>query len=139
MKNNIKSDRRIYQVIHAQLHGAVEPMTANELMDVEDIKNEALAEFGGQSRDIRTATDKLSDALGFMWRKGLLTRYPAPRTSKSFARYAYSWANNNDDPFPAPLRPKVRYTGKQAITITETQDGAEIEFEKLVVSIRFKS
>ena len=56
-------------------------------MDIPEIREEALAEYG---KDIRIATNKLSDALGLMWRRNLLVRYPAPRETNTLARYAYS-------------------------------------------------
>ena len=73
-------------------------------MDIPEIRKEALAEYG---KDIRTATNKLSDALGLMWRRNLLVRYPAPRETNTLARYAYSWDFKQDAqesiPIPSPV------------------------------------
>lgn len=79
-------------------------------MDNPEIRKETLLEFGGKERDVRVATNKLSDTLGFMWRRGLLTRYPAPRGELSFARFAYSWASNSKDEPAGPISPPIRST-----------------------------
>lgn len=86
---SIKSDKTIYQVLERHLREADGPLTCVDLMDRNDVRAEALKEFGGKERDVRQATNKLSDALGFMWRRGLLTRFPAPKGSHSLARFSY--------------------------------------------------
>jgi hypothetical protein len=107
-------------------------------MDIPEIRKEAVAEFGGSSKDVRVATNKLSDALGFMWRRGLLTRYPAPRTDLSLARYAYSWAGDTSAEPSRPIPPPIRSIGKTAVSIKEHEEGVEIEFDKFIVYIKPK-
>ena len=65
---------------------AQKPITCVDLMDDPDFRATAIAEYG---KDIRVTTNKVSDALGLMWRRNLLVRYPAPRETSSLARYAY--------------------------------------------------
>ena len=48
-------------------------MTAPELMDTAEVRKVAISRFGG---DIQTTINKLSDTLGFMWRRGVVVRYP---------------------------------------------------------------
>lgn len=133
----IRSERTIYQLVEAHLRGKTEPITCVELMDIHEIREEALAEFGRSNRDVRTATNKLSDTLGFMWRRGLLTRYPAPRSELSFARYAYTWNEQKIDP-SKPIPPPARFSSKFPVGIIEHDDCVEIEFEKFTVFVRPK-
>lgn len=133
----IRSDKPIYQLVEQKLRNASEPLTCVALMDMSDVRQEAVAEYGGLDRDVRLATNKLSDTLGFMWRKGLLTRYPAPRESTSLARYAYAWSGKREVEL-APLAPPKRLSGKLPVGITEHADCVEIEFERFVILVRPK-
>lgn len=81
-------------------------------------------------------TNKVSDALGLMWRRNLLVRYPAPKETSSFARYAYIWDKSRDTVFVPPVpSPSSSKTG---VAITETDEGVLVEFDKFVVFIRPK-
>ena len=130
----IRSERTIYQLLEKYLRKAESPLTCVELMDINEVRKEAVAEFGS---DVRNATNKISDTLGFMWRRGLLTRYPAPRGDTTFARYAYMWAEQKIDP-QLPISPPVRSTGKLPVIITEHADCMELEFDKFTILIRPK-
>lgn len=123
----VKSTNTIYQLIEENLKVANEPMTCNDLWDKDSRISEVVREGG---------MDKLSDYLGFMWRKGLLIRYPAPRTSKSLARYAYKWKPVEDKP-PVALKdlPKP-LVAKNNIEIIETKDGVVIELANISITIK---
>lgn len=62
---------------------------------------------------MRVTTDKVSDALGLMWRRGYLKRFPAPQTSKTLARWAYLW----DDKVSRPAAPVSFPAGKTGIVM----------------------
>ena len=132
------ASRELYTRLEARLRKTKAPLTCVDLMSYPEIKAEALVDYGGETRDERIATNKLSDTLGYMWRRGVLTRYPAPKVKGPSARFAYAWAAEPEHA-NKPLLPPVRLTGKQAIAVTETNDGVEIEFEKFIVAIRVKS
>lgn len=70
------------------LKNSKEPMTCAMLMDLANVRQAACERFGA---DVREATNRLSDLLGFMWRRGLLHRYTAPFNQGSLARYAYGY------------------------------------------------
>ena len=82
----IRSQERIYVVVEEALKSNEEPMTCAMLMDRNDVRVAACERFGS---DVREATNRLSDLLSFMWRRGLLHRYTAPFNQGSLARYAY--------------------------------------------------
>lgn len=128
----IRSTRSIYTIIENRLREAEHPLTSVDLMEFLDVRTEAETEFGKDK-----ANDRISDTLGFMWRRGLLTRYPAPKTEKSFARYAYVWDDKDDSKPITPLQPAP--FGKRAtFVITDTPEGALLEFDKFTILIRPK-
>lgn len=136
--SQIKSDRGIYQLLEKHLRAASYAMTCVNLMDITEVRREVIKEYGGDDKDVRLATNKLSDVLGFMWRRGVLTRYPAPKESTSFARYAYIWDQKDDArPMePTPPHPSSVTSRKTGARITELNDGSvEIEFEKFSITI----
>lgn len=80
---------------------------------------------------MRVTTDKVSDALGLMWRRGYLKRFPAPQTSKTLARFAYLW----DDKVSRPAAPVSFPAGKTGIVIrgkTATDIGDPREAQRLL-------
>lgn len=132
----IKSERPIYQLVSDHLEKVTEPVTCATLMENPAIRKEAVSEYGGPTRDVQLATNKLSDLLGFMWRRGLLTRYPAPRTETSFAKYAYTMAEVKEVE-AKEIPPPARLT-KHGVIITEHAEGIEIELDKMTIFIRPK-
>lgn len=134
----IRSMNEIYQVVEKVLKKASEPMTCTALMDEADVRKAATHEFGA---DLQVATNKLSDVLGFMWRRDVLRRHPAPPDSKARARYAYSWnkavAKATEAPATPPLPPATK--GKKPVfTITESTDAVTIEFEHVTLIVKRK-
>ena len=79
-------------------------MTCVDLLEIATIRKVAVAEYG---KDMRVTTDKVSDALGLMWRRGYLKRFPAPQT---LIRFAYLW----DDKVSRPAAPVSFPAGRPA-------------------------
>lgn len=131
---SIRSIKEIYQVLEKHLKLSTKPMTCVDLMDIPEVREEAIAEYG---KDIRIATNKLSDALGLMWRRGILTRYPAPREANTLARYAYVWDASQDAQESAPI-PSPTISRKSTFNIAEQDGGVFIEFDKFTVFIKSK-
>lgn len=134
----IRSEKTIYQLIEKRLREADAPMTCVDLMDFNEIRKEAVKLYGLDDHDVRTATNKLSDALGFMWRRGLLTRFPAPKGSTSLARFSYIWDKKEDarpvEPVPSPTLIKK----KTGFIVSDYDDGVLIEFEKFIIMVKPK-
>ena len=84
------------------------PMTCVDLIDIPEIREEALAEYG---KDIRIATNKLSDALGLTASNRILRHLP----------------------HTIPSRFK-----KTSINVVEQDGGVLIELEKFTVLIKQK-
>ncbi|MGZ5175375.1 MAG: hypothetical protein ACXWIS_14560 [Burkholderiales bacterium] len=122
----IKSDAEIYRVLEKHLKATKNPMTCVDLYSKLDVKNLA--------RD----ANKVSDFLGHMWRRGLLKRAYAPKTSTSFARYAYTWQDEKQDAETAkPPPPHVAVRGKAPphIEIDEKNGSVTVTSTDFVITI----
>lgn len=133
----IKSADEIYKVVDKALNESAEPQTCAQLMERADVREAAVARF---SEDVQIATNKLSDLLGFMWRRGILMRYQAP-SSTSMARFAYGLAKHKEDaqvltPIPPPVR--LQDDSKPRFTITENDEGVTLEFAQVTIVIKAK-
>lgn len=126
----IKSDEVLYTIVEKTLTEADAPMTCADLMEIPEVRNAARKRFGS---DVQLATNKLSDMLGFMWRRQVLDRYTAP-PSRSMARYAYKIAKPqavSEAPIPSP----VPLTTKQRFTITEQDGDVLIHFPSFTIRV----
>ena len=134
----IKSADEIYKVLDVALAQGTEPKTCAELMEDPTVREAACARY---SPDVQIATNKLSDMLGFMWRRGVISRYNAP-SSTSMARYAYGpkvqheAEIHNLKPIAAPVRSIE--ASKPRFTITESSEAVTLEFEHVTIVIRSK-
>lgn len=70
----IKSSNEIYDVIESALTDTPLALTAVELMERPEVRRSAIERFG---TGIQITTNKLSDLLGFMWRREVLDRFNA--------------------------------------------------------------
>lgn len=134
---SIRSKRTLYSLLEKHLRSTAYPLTCAGLMEISEIREQALDDFGGSDRDTRVATNKLSDTLGFMWRRGILTRYPSDEPN-SYARYAYIWDQQEGARPVEAVKPTQRKIGKSELKITEIDDGVLLDFEKFTVMIRPK-
>lgn len=130
----IRSPRELYVVLEKHLREASEPLTCVQLLDFPDVRESAIAEFGSEPRRY---TDQVSNALGLMWRRNLLTRYPAPAENNSQARFAYEWIHSEPAPMK-PTPPSLLSSRKTGALITESDGEVRIEFEKFVITVRQK-
>jgi hypothetical protein len=134
----IKSDRPIYGLIEKHLKANSQPMTCNALMEIDEVRVAAINEFGGPKQNVQLATNKLSDVLGFMWRRGVVTRYPAPKDGTTFARFCYEWAEKPVSDTKPILPPPSPQTFKKRLNIQEVPNGVEIELDGFVITVRRK-
>lgn len=126
----IRSTNEVYQSIEEALRESDTPMTCVSLMDNPKVRDSVLAEFGP---DVQLATNKLSDMLGFMWRRGVINRYPAPRGGSTKARFAYGWPAQRAVKPPQSLPPSSK---KPVFKITEGEREVVINFEHVTIIVR---
>lgn len=85
-------------------------------------------------KDVQISTNKLSDLLGFMWRRGVLDRFPAPH-SKTMARFAYALKGVVEAP---PLKYEKDTLGKHALSITERNGEVILDFQQFTIVVKPK-
>ncbi len=116
--------------IEAILKEVPDPLDCNQLYDMQQI------------RDIAPSANRVSDYLGILFRKGLVSRVANERagTSAGRARWAYIWKNKE---LPAWKKPKevIDYKPKAILdrpNIYITEDGENISIELPHLSIVIK-
>lgn len=134
----------IYHVLEIQLKRTDRPLTCVDLFDHPDVKKFA------------DSVNRVSDYLGHMYRRGLLGREPAPKTSNSQAKWGYFWKNRAEvealkatavasraallpvtsaAELEAPLR---KILSKPNIEITDNGGTVVIDLPELMITIRAK-
>lgn len=122
----------VYRAVESALRSADEPVTCVDLMEQTAVRQAAVEEFGS---DIQQATNKMSDVLGFLWRRGVINRHPAPRGGSSKARYAYSWPTQPKS-IPAPISRPSQAGDKEKMTIRELDGKVVVELANVVITIK---
>lgn len=126
----IKSEALIYKIIEEHLKRAGNrPLSCVDLWEHTDVRMNA------------KSSEKVSDYLGLMWRRGLLQRWTSPATETSRARFSYTWKEG--DPSPVQIDPPVlsgvKSNYKQAnVTITEDGPRLVLDFEHFTMIIQSK-
>lgn len=130
----IKSTDEIYPIITAALEKSEKIMTCADLLLDAAVFNAAMSRWGN---DRVKAGEKLSDTLGFMWRRGVLDRFPAP-PSHSLARYAYALKNKfNDAGDYAKIEPSP-VKNKGDMTVVERDGEVIIELVNFTIVVKPK-
>jgi hypothetical protein len=127
----IRSQSEIYERLESAFEKADKPLTCVELMDIHEVRTAAIDRWG---KDVQEATEKLSDTLGFMWRRGVIERYPAEFNASSKARFAYGRKElkANDTPIP----PKIKTKAKADLVVTEKDGEVIIQLDKFTIVIK---
>lgn len=133
IKTVIKSNDNLYDVLEETLTGLTEPVTARALMENPKVRASALERFGD---DVQIATNQLSNRLGFMWKKGVLEKFPST-DPQSIARFTYALKVRNI-PKPSALPPSPKAPSNYTMTITETDDGVVLDFKQFTICIKPK-
>lgn len=131
----IRSEDEIYNVLDRYISKATTPLTAPELMEIPEVRDAAIDRFG---KDIQITTNKVSDTLGFMWRRGVIKRFPAPEDPRYRARFCYGPQTppQTEEVREIPPPPSPSLSSKPRFTITEKDDKVVIEFEKVTIIIK---
>lgn len=117
----------VYLKLEHILKRSKNPLTCTDLYDKPEIRAEA------------KSSDAVSDHLGYMWRRGLVTRIPAPRTGTKSARYAYSWRKEADAPTKPVSVDDVKTKKVRGFDVKKEPDGSvTLATEELVINIRRK-
>lgn len=130
----IRSNNEIYERLDEAFSAAKKPLTCVELMEIPAVRAAAIAHWG---KDIQTATEKLSDTLGFMWRRKVIERVSSD-TSRTRARFAYGRKEVMGDKEPIPPVPSAKTKNKGNLEIIEKDGEVILNFEKFTIVIKPK-
>ena len=125
MRNN---ETGLFPALEAALRAASGPLDCQALFDMPTIKEHA------------ASVTRVSDYLGGLWRKGVVSRLPAPKDGSSRSRWMYEWKGQKG---PRYLDGAVEYAprvlaDRPAVLITEEGNLITLEFPNLVIQIRQK-
>lgn len=119
--------------LEAILREAPEPLDCNQLYDMQPIRN------------VAPSANRVSDYLGILFRRGLLSRVANERVSASGsrARWAYLWKNKEMPEWKVhkeviDYRPKA-ILDRPSIYISEDGDNIHIELPHLSITIKKKN
>ena len=118
----------LFPVLEAALKAASEPLDCQTLYDMPEVQQHA------------ASVNRVSDYLGGLWRKGLVVRLPAPKTSNSRARWMYEWKGGKGPKLHThalEYAPRV-LADRPTCLITEEGNVITMEFPNLIISIRQK-
>lgn len=132
----IRSDSDMYKYLDEVFEAAKGPLTCVDLMDNPNVRAEAINRWG---KDIQYATEKLSDMLGYMWKKNVLDRYPYAGT-RTRARYCYTKkdapAVEEAEPIPYVPQEKTKTKNKGNMGIVEKDGELVITLKEFTIVIR---
>ena len=121
-----RSEQGLFDALEVELKKSTKPLDCATLFDRPSIRQHA------------QTVNRVSDYLGGLWRKGLLTRIPCEPQRGSRARWAYSWKNKDktlSDALPART---VSLLNKPTVEITDNGGVITVSLPQLTIVIRPK-
>lgn len=125
-----RTEAGLYEAIEAEMKKAAQPLSCVELFEKASIRKHA------------TSVNRVSDYLGNMWRRGDLTRLPAPKLGDTRSRWLYVWKGRKtvlptmDD--ATDYLDKKMILQKPSVEISESGSTITIEVANLVIRIQQK-
>lgn len=126
-----KTEHGLFDVLEDELKKASQPLDCQTLFDRTAVRKHA------------ASVNRVSDYLGHMWRKGLVTRLPSPRIEGTRARWMYMWKGRE-----APVLPTVEdavppYAGSGRLLVDRpevkiSEDGGKIVIDLPQITLTIK-
>ena len=131
-----KMNSSLFELLEEILKGADQPLTCIKIYERQDV------------RALTASSNRVSDYLGALWRKGKATRSVAIPDKNDGSRWAYSWRHTMKEDKPGfdnvvqlvhegPPRAKL-LADKPNVTVNELDGAITIEFAGFVVTVRPK-
>lgn len=128
-----RSEDGLFYTLTVALKAAKEPLTCVQLYE----QNPEVQVYA-------STPNRVSDYLGNLYRKKLVTRSMAPKTGGSSARYAYTWkgprtptAPPTQYEFDDTTKEPVKFKGEMPeIDVTDEGDVVTITLDEFVVTVR---
>jgi hypothetical protein len=117
------SEKGLFQALEKVLRTTGEPMDCNQLFDLPEVREHA------------ATANRVSDYLGGLWRKGLVTRLPSAGDGVSRARWSYQWKDSAPPGTGTEYAPRL-IADRPNMVITEDGTTIHLTFPHLVISIR---
>lgn len=118
------SEDGLYRALEKIMRGSDVAMDCNQLYDYPEVREHA------------ASANRVSDYLGNMWRKGMLSRIPSDGTSK--AKWSYIWKEKTP-PGLVTVQPTAKLlVDRPTVIITENGMTIQIEMPELTILIQQK-
>lgn len=117
------SEKGLLQALEKVLRETGRAMDCVELFDIPSV------------REYAATANRVSDYLGLMWRKALVTRVPSAQAGGSRARWAYQWKNAAVPVVGVEYAPRL-LADRPGIVITEEGKTIHITMPHLQITIR---
>ncbi len=108
-----RNEAGLFYALEVVLKAADQPLTCVQIYE----DNESIRKFA-------TSPNRVSDYLGGLWRKGQVTRSPAPKANSSSARWAYSWKGSKVQTLISTEQ--IEYQGKAQEFINSLKTGESV-------------
>lgn len=124
-----RTEEGLYQALEDELKHSAEPLSCTELFDRASIREHA------------ASANRVSDYLGNLWRKGVVTRVAAPAGTNTRSRWLYAWKGRRVPPKPSSAE-GINFEDKRLILqrpnieISEAGSSILIELQNLVITIK---
>lgn len=117
------SEKGLFNALEKILRETGEPMDCNQLFEKPEV------------REYAATANRVSDYLGGLWRKGLVTRLPSSSEGSSRARWMYQWKES------APIGVGVEYAprllvDRPNVIISEEGKSIMLQMPHLTITIR---
>ena len=138
----IRATDVLYEALWEAFEKATQPLTVSDLMGNPKVLNAAIQHW---ECDKARASELISTRLSFMWRKGVIDRFPAP-PSYSFSKFAYGLPNKFGEPEehrtlaePDVLKKlPAKASRKEKIEVTEHDGEITIELKDFTIVVKPK-
>lgn len=117
------SEKGLFQALEKILRDKGEPMDCVQLFEFPEV------------REYAATANRVSDYLGGLWRKGLVTRLPSPGDGSSRARWSYQWKASAIPGVGVEYAPRT-LVDRPGVIISEEGKTINIVTKHLTITIR---
>lgn len=119
------SEEGLYRALEKSLRAANKPLDCVQLFDKPDVQQHA------------ASSNRVSDYLGNMWRRGLVKRVPVPEPGRG-PRWAYMWKDKVPPELGAIGYVPHGIVDRPGLVISEEGDQIQIDLKDTVIIIKYR-
>lgn len=117
------SEKGLFNALEKILRETGQPMDCNQLFDMAEV------------REFAATANRVSDYLGGLWRKGLVTRLPSTSEGNSRARWMYQWKTSAPPGTGTEYAPRL-LVDRPTVLITEEGTTIQIQMPHLTIILK---